>query len=64
MNSTDDHIDAINKIIDDVLHGIDIDSTWNDDGWWETSKGTDFGAERKATLKARIRAYLEQTPIT
>jgi len=52
-------IAEMEAIIDDTLHGIDLDSTESDDGWWETSKGVTLGASRKALLKDRLRALIE-----
>ena len=34
-----------NKICE-ILQGIDIDSTFDEKGWWETSYGVSFGKER------------------
>ena len=30
----------------EILQGIDIDSTFDENGWWETSYGVSFGKER------------------
>ena len=34
-----------NKICE-ILQGIDIDPTFDENGWWETSYGVSFGKER------------------
>lgn len=38
-----------NKICE-ILQGIDIDSTFDVNGWWETSCGVSFGKERLKEL--------------
>ena len=35
-----------------ILHGIDMDECENDDGWWETSTGAEYGASVLAEIKA------------
>lgn len=44
--------------IDELLNGIDQDETENKNGWWETSVGAEFGAKKKAELKAVIRQHI------
>lgn len=39
----------VNKICE-ILQGIDIDSTFDANGWWETSHGVSFGKERLKEL--------------
>lgn len=41
--------------VDDMLSGIDKDECEDFHGWWETSTGAAFGAEKLAELKAEIR---------
>jgi hypothetical protein len=36
-----------------LLYGIDMTETDDTDGWWETSAGAAFGAERIAAIRAR-----------
>lgn len=38
-----------------ILDGIDDDECSRNEGWWETSTGANFGAERLALLVAAIR---------
>jgi hypothetical protein len=42
--------------VDELLVGIDKDECEApDEGWWETSQGAIFGADKLARLKAEIR---------
>ena len=34
-----------------ILKGIDLTETKDEDGWWETNKGADFGRERLNEIK-------------
>lgn len=45
--------DPFDRILE-AIDGIDRDECESDDGWWETSKGAAFGAERKATIVAAL----------
>ena len=36
-----------------LLKGIDKTTLESPDGWWETSKGAEFGASRIAAIRAR-----------
>ena len=40
--------------VDDCLRGIDQDESEHGDGWWMTSTGAAFGAQRLAALKAEM----------
>lgn len=40
--------------LEDILDGIDQDQMDADDGWWETTTGALFGADKLAELKAAI----------
>ena len=50
-------------LIDRYLHGIEHEETTNPDGWWETSRGADFGAKVKADLKDAILALIATHPV-
>lgn len=54
---TDDQIESLLAEVRETLKGID--SRDDDDGWWETSVGVKFGAERLATLEALLRERLK-----
>lgn len=42
-----------------MLKGIDAtQSRPEDDGWWETTTGAEFGAEKLAEIEALLRRYL------
>ena len=45
--------------LDEVLKGLDETETCSEAGWWETSSGAEFGAEKLAEVKALF-AELEQ----
>lgn len=36
----------------EILSGIDADETEREDGWWPTSTGAEFGAEKLRQIKA------------
>lgn len=38
-----------------ILYGIDVEEYVSDDGWWETSFGAKFGAQKLAEIEALIR---------
>lgn len=38
----------------EIVRGIDKDEIYDEDGWWETSFGVEFGAARLAELDALI----------
>ncbi len=38
-----------------LLHGIDMDECENDEGWWETSTGAEFGEKKLEQLLALIK---------
>ena len=40
-----------------ILVGIDELECSNDEGWWPTSTGAEFGAEKLAEVQAFIQAY-------
>jgi len=44
-------IDKINEI----LKGIDKDQCSSDDGWWETSSGAEFGANKLKEVQDLVR---------
>ncbi|MFR9773120.1 hypothetical protein [Nocardia sp. SC052] len=50
--------------VDELLHGIDRDECTDDNGWWTTSTGVEFGAGKLAELKAEItrRFYQSREP--
>lgn len=56
MNSA--AVDALLAGVREVLKGIDQDETASSEGWWETSVGVAFGAERLAALEALLRDRL------
>jgi len=37
-----------------ILHGIDIDQTFDNDGWFETDAGVEFGADRLKEVLAVV----------
>lgn len=39
----------------EILNGIDLTETDDPDGWWETSVGADFGAEKLRQIEAALR---------
>ncbi|MDR2294405.1 MAG: hypothetical protein LBE05_04285 [Microbacterium sp.] len=41
-----------------ILTGIDIDEYDSDVGWWETSDGAHFGAEKLAEVEALVRSLV------
>ena len=41
---------AIRKTVDVILAGIDECEIDSPEGWWETSKGAEFGAAKKQEL--------------
>ena len=46
--------DAAVRELRSIVDGIDRDETEDDDGWWETSTGAEFGAERLRHLERLI----------
>jgi len=40
--------------IDEILYGIDMTSRDDENGWWETSTGVEFGAERLSLVRSAI----------
>lgn len=43
----------INRV-KEILKGIDSDECETDDGWWETSKGAEFGKSKLNELISEI----------
>jgi len=43
------------------LTGIDDTEVSSDSGWWETSTGAEFGAERLAAVVALIKGMVDAT---
>lgn len=53
---------ALDELLDHVLAGID--KTEDQDGWWPTSTGAEFGAAKKRELKSAIlAAYLPKAEV-
>lgn len=40
----------------EIVRGIDATETESTDGWWETSVGAEFGAQKLAELEALVRS--------
>ena len=42
------------EIIKDILRGVDQTEIESPDGWWETSTGAEFGAEKLKQIMAAL----------
>ena len=49
-------MDEIEKVINEVLDGID--KTETEGGWWETSTGAEFGKEKREELITKLKQEL------
>ncbi len=54
-------IESLLSEVREVLKGVDEKGCSSSDGWWETSAGAAFGAERLAALEALLRERLVAT---
>lgn len=52
-----------NDMIDKILYGIDKDCTIDENGWFETSTGADYGAKQLKLLKEYINKEKNDTEI-
>lgn len=44
-------MNEIEKEFDEIVLGIDKQETEDDNGWWETSTGAEFGKKKKKEIK-------------
>ena len=44
-----------------ILIGIDKDECEDDNGWWETSTGAEFGAKKMKEVEELVKKLYEQT---
>jgi len=44
--------------VKEILHGIELDNSDDDDGWWETSVGVKFGKEKLEELLTYLETVL------
>ena len=51
MTDSVSHREIIQAVLE-ILHGIDQTETESQGGWWETSKGADFGADVLTKIRA------------
>jgi hypothetical protein len=42
---------ALLSAVEEILSGIDATEIERDDGWWETSSGAEFGAEKLRQIR-------------
>ena len=52
-------IEKIKTEIKECLNGIDQDECDTNDGWWETSKGAEFGAKKLKEVMDIIEKHLQ-----
>jgi len=49
----------IEKVVNEVLAGIDETETKEESGWWETNAGADFGKRKKEELLNKLRLIIK-----
>lgn len=57
--ATEREVDKAVAEVRRILDGIDRDESFDDGGWWETSRGVAFGAGKLTELEAFIRTLME-----